>query len=248
MRYTILNWPDLHERPEDEFPSYRPLALTTARLLAQRWPLYVIGTLVVLVIEAAFVLLVHVKGAAYYPQLIAQPLLIAVTTVFIGADATRTFTTAQRWERILERAWAIIVVDMGISFVAGSGLFTAQAGAVSADATNLLYGVLTVLLSGMLVYAEPFIMLENDAHTLTMVPFAILRSMMLAWVNIPRIFALLAVTIGITLIATLAEQTAPVAARAWIEMIVATIFTAPVAALYTVAYLDTLSQERRAIG
>jgi len=210
--------------------------------------LYLTGTLAVLAVEAAFVLFVHVRGAALYPQLIAQPLLIAVTTVFIAGDATSTLTMEQRWHRILERAWAIIIVDMGILFVASSGLFTAQAGATSADGTNLLYGILTVLLAGMLVYAEPFIMLEKDVQTLTLVPFSILRSMMLAWVNISRIFALLAVSIGITLVTILIERGAGAGARVWIEMIVSTVCTAPLAALYTIAYLDTVSQERRTIA
>jgi hypothetical protein len=197
--------------------------------------------------QAAFVLAVHVKAAALYPELIVPPLLITIVIVFIAGDATGTLTVAQRWERILERAWAIIIIDMGITFVGSSGLVTMQAGAHGADAQNLLFGFLAMLLSGMLVYAEPFALVEAEIHALTVIPFAILRSMMLAWVNISRIFALLAVAIAADMISLFIEQKASHAGAVWVEMIVDTLLTAPLAALFTVAYLDTLSIERQTI-
>lgn len=195
-----------------------------------------------------FVTFVPVKFPEIYAELVFPPLVIVVVTVFAGGDATNTLTTAQRWERILERAWAIIVIDVGLSFVNVSGLQAVQA---IGDPMNAILGFLTLLLSGMLVYAEPFAALEKPAQTLTVVPFAILRSMMLGWVNVSRVFALLAVQITVEIIVLLAEQGAPHAGinpRIWVDLLMQTLLAAPLAALFTVAYLDTVSQERRTAG
>lgn len=192
--------------------------------------------------------LVHVKFAELYPQLVGSPLVIVVVTVFIGADATGTMTLRERWERIIERAWAIIVIDVALSFVNISGLESVQPGN---DALNVIFGILTLMLAGMLVYAEPFIALEKETHALSLIPFAILRSMMLAWVNISRIFALLALNmaldIGLMLLSQ-AAQRAGVNAHLWVDMLLPTLLSAPLAALFTVAYLDTLTQERRTLA
>lgn len=201
---------------------------------------------VVFGLQAAFVTFVHMKLAPLYAMLIGPPLAIAVITVFTGADATGTLTLAQRWERIAERAWAIVIIDVGLSFVNASGLQTVQTG----DAVNVVFGFLTLLLSGMLVYAEPFAALENEAQALTIVPFAILRSMMLAWVNISRIFALLAVQVGLDIVVLFAEQGARrvgINGTLWVDLALQTLLTAPLAALFAVAYLDTVSEEHRTL-
>ena len=215
--------------------------------MGQRWLLYLLVCAVVFALQAAFVTFVHVKLADLYAMLVGPPLAIAVITVFVAGDATGTLTIAQRWERIAERAWAIIVIDVGLSFVNASGLQTVQAG----DAMNVVFGFLTLLLSGMLVYAEPFAALESQTQTLTLVPYAILRSMMLAWVNISRIFALLAVQVALDILVLLAEQGARHAGinvTLWVDLALQTLLAAPLAALYAIAYLDTVSQERRTLA
>ncbi len=248
MWYRTLNWPDLNERRDDELPSYRPLALVAARLLARRWLLYLLTCTVVFALQGVFYALVHVKMADFYAELVGTPLVIVVVTVFAGADATNTLTMAQRWERILERAWALIVLDVGLSFVQISGIQTMLLGA--SDAGNTIMGFLTLVLSAMLVYAEPFTALEKDVHTITLLPFAVLRSMMLAWVNVSRIFSLFAVQIAVIIAGILVHQAALKSgadAAVWIGIAFGTFMSAPLAALFTVAYLDTLSQERPTI-
>lgn len=247
-RYRTLNWPDLQEHRNDELPSYQPLAIVTARLLARRWLFYVFVCALVFALQAIFIATVHVKAADFYAQLIGSPLVILVVTVFAGSDATSTLSIAQRWERILERGWALIVIDVGLTFVQLSGFQALMSGA--ADAGNVIMGFLTLLLSAMLVYAEPFIALEKDAQPLTLLPFAILRSMMLGWVNVSRIFSLFAVQIVVIIGGMLVHESALKAGAGtalWVDIAYGTLTTVPLAALYAVAYLDTLSQEKRTL-
>lgn len=247
VRYRTLNWPDLNERRDEDIPSYRPLALVTARLIARRPLLYAATCAAVFGLQLIFYTFVHVKMAEFYAGLIGAPLVIIVVTVFAGGDATNTLTQAQRWERIVERAWAIIVLDVGLSFIQMSGFDAMLPGANSGG--DVIIGFLTLLLSAMLVYAEPFAALENDAQPLTLLPFAILRSMMLAWVNISRVFSLFAIQVTVMIAGIALHQAAvklglnPIV---WCDLPFGTLVEVPLAALYTVAYLDTLSQEKRA--
>jgi hypothetical protein len=218
--------------------------VTAARLFARRWPLYASTALAVFALQATFFLFSGVKHPEVFAELIGSPLIIVVVTVFIGADATNTLTTAQRWERILERAWAIVAIDVGLAFLTDSGVQTLAQG--NADPANILNGVLALLLGAMLVYAEPFAALETEVQALTLVPFALLRSMMLAWVNIPRILALLAIQIAIDVVLVAIEEWLGLGLRAtmW-TMALQTFIAPPLAALFAVAYLDTLSLERK---
>lgn len=194
--------------------------------------------------SVGFALLVHVKGAVLYPELLAPPIIAVIVTVFVGADANNSMTVSQCWARILERAWAIILLDIGMAFVMQSGLVALQTG----DLTNAIFGFLTVLLGGMLIYAEPFAALAGDVQTLTLIPFAVLRSMMLAWVNMSRIFALLAVQIAFYTVYRFAEVKLGIAASFWIDLLVPVFVEAPLAALFAVAYLDTVSEEHRTLA
>jgi hypothetical protein len=221
--------------------------LVTARLLARRWLLYALTCGVVFGLQVAFVAFVHVRGADFYAALVGLPLIVAVVTVFVGADALNTLTLRERWERIVERAWAIIVIDVGLSFVTLGALLILSEGT---DAVDMVLGFLTMLLGGMLAYAEPFAALEEHVQTLMLLPFALLRSMMLAWVNMSRIFALLALQIVVALALHFIDQAAAHAGMRnviTVDLLLQSLVAAPLAALYTVAYLDTLSQERQAL-
>jgi hypothetical protein len=97
----------------------------------------------------------------------------------------------------------------------------------------------------MLLYAEPFACLDEHVRTLTIVPFAVLRSMMLAWVNMSRVFSLIAIQLAVSIIGLLLHSV-KVHDPKWIDMVLVAVTTSPLAVLFTVAYLDTLNQEQQA--
>lgn len=210
----------------------------------RRWPLYVLTTAVVLGLEAAFAVFVHVKAADVYASLVGGPLIAVVVMVNVAADAGGTLPTAgERWSRILERAWIVIVIDVGISFLQIVGDSGLRAGV---GAGNLAAGLLLLLFSGMLVYAEPFVCAESEMPALRAIPLALLRSLTLAWSNISRIFGLLAVQIGVLLAEgylLLAVTPHVRNTTLYVDLPFAAIATALLAALFTVAYLDTYAAE-----
>jgi hypothetical protein len=225
-------------------PSYRPIGLVAARLFARRWLLYLLTSAAVFGMEALFYLYVHVPLSDFYAILIASPLISVVTIVFAGCDALGKLPDArERWGRIIERGWAVVVIDVSLTFL-WSDAFGSVAGNTS-DFLTVTLGVLVLIFIGMLVYAEPYACLEEHVRTLTLVPFAVLRSMMLAWVNMSRVFSLLAIQLAVGVLAALAHAM-KVHDPKWIDLVLVAVTTAPLSVLFTVAYLDTLSQEQQA--
>jgi hypothetical protein len=218
-----------------------------ARLFARRWALYLLTSAVVFGLEALFYAFVHVKGSDLYAAIVASPLISVVATVFSGADAMGILPTArERWSRIVERAWAIVVIDFGVTYIWWIGRAALEGN--GADFGSVLLGMLVLILGAMLVYAEPFVCLEENVRMRTIVFVALLRSMTLAWVNMSRVFSLFAIQLGLGILALLAHDAAHTRGMHdanWIDLAFAAFVTAPVAVLITVAYLDTLSQEQR---
>ncbi len=197
-------------------------------------------------LEAAFYAFVHVRFSDFYAELIGQPLIIVVVTTYAGCDARETLPSpSERWTRILERAWAVIVIDVALSFVSTVGFATMQAG----DFSDFLFGAIVLFLGAMLIYAEPYVCLDDAGALLTMVPFAILRSMMLAWVNMSRIFSLFALELVVMMAEYYVHAGASRAVHdpVWTDMAFSSALAVPLAVLFTVAYLDTLSQERQMV-
>lgn len=197
-------------------------------------------------LEALFYSFVHVKGSDLYAAIVASPLITVVATVFSGADATGILPTArERWSRIIERAWAIVVIDFGITYIWQKG--SAALAASNSDFGAVLLGMLVLIAGAMLIYAEPFVCLEEDVRMRTILFAAVVRSMTLAWVNMSRVFSLFAIQLGLGILALLAHDAAHSKGMHdanWVDLAFAAFITAPVAVLITVAYLDTLSQEQ----
>lgn len=189
----------------------------------------------------------HVRFAEFFAALIGAPLSGCVAMVFSGSDATGMLpANAERWGRVVERAWAIVVIDVGMTYLQLEALQMIAAG--GSDAGSILLGMLALFLVAMLVYAEPFACLEAQVRTRSIVPLALLRSMMLAWTNMSRVFSLFAIQLALSIadiVIVRAASAGGIKDPGWIELLFTAIATVPFAVLVTVAYLDTAAQEQR---
>ena len=207
--------------------------------------LYLVTCAVVFGLEYLFYVNVHVRLSNFFAILIGSPLVTAVVLVNVGADATGTMPSlSERIERIIERTWAILVIDVAIALITRASFESMM----TADAGNIALGTFATFFAAMLVYAEPFAAIESNVQTLTLVPFALLRSLMLAWVNIARIFSLFAIQLVLSIAEIyLLQAIAPKGGRLFdiVDLAYVTVVSAPLAALFAIAYLDTAAQERR---
>lgn len=225
------------------------LAVRAARLLAQRWPLYLVSTVLVLVAETAISLGLRIRFADVVATLVAGPVLVAILNVHLGADgAESALDGLQRWERVLQRLWAVIVIDFIVAVVFGLGL--SQTVAPSGDPSRILTGAFALVLAGALLYADVFACLEEGVSTAALVPFALLRSATLAWQNMSRIFFLLALQIALFLVETYAQIGLARAhvphAQFWATVPLGTLLAVPLTALTVVFYLDAAGREHTA--
>lgn len=221
----------------------RPVTSAALRLIGRRWWLFLLTGICIAALENLFSRYVHVPLAALYAQLIGEPLAIVVVIVFIGCDASESLPGArERWSRILERAWAIVAIDVILSFVNLIGI-----GALAAS--NLIEafeGLGILFLSAMLIYAEPYAALEDPVSQLSLVPYALLRSMMLAWTNGTRVLWAFMLILASAACALYIHD----GAQHWmknpipVDICVQTVLGMLLAALFTVAYLDALLGER----
>lgn len=224
--------------------SYRPIGLVAARLFYRRWYVYLLTSAVVFGIEFAFYTFVRLPHAALYAQLIGSPVIGTVVLVTAGFDAMEGAPAGARIERMIERAWAIIVLDAGLSMLTQAGFVAAGSG----NAADTLLGIAVMFFGAMLVYAEPFAALEPDVAALTILPLAVVRSLTLAWLNMSRVFSLFAIQIALTIVELLLlRAVAPRGGRLFdlTDLAFVALISAPISVLFAVAYLDTLTLERQ---
>ncbi len=224
-------------------PQQAPIAVVAARLIAKRWLLYSACTLVAIALQLLVVHLLNANSrAVMFIELIAAPLVNAVVIVYAGEDDLGTMPLcSQRVERILERAWAIILLDAGLTIVQWISFETMAMG----DIGERLLGVTALFLSTTLLYSEPYAALENEVSPVAVVPFALMRSMMLGWVNVTRICTFFA--IQLLVFAGSSALIVKGGSRSLDYAIVYSTITGAVLWVYfTVAYLRTLKEERAA--
>lgn len=213
-----------------------------ARLFARRWPFYVLTGCAVVAALALVHAFWHFRLADLYGEFIFPPMAGTVVMVWAIGDATGTLPSAAlRWERIIERAWAVLVVDAAQSLL----MLSWNAMMASSSAAGLVGGFCVLVFGGMLVYAEPWICAETDAPPLTLIPSSVVRSMTLAWLNMPRMFGLLALQIGAALLTGLAASALHRGPGFWVSTAIASLLTIVFAIVFSVAYLQTDAEEAR---
>lgn len=217
------------------------------QLLLRRAPLYAATCFVAIAVQTAVAVLSHGDNLAVtFVSCITIPIAEMIVLVNAGADAGGWVADmGLRWERIVERAWAVILIDLAIGITQSAGVAYATVG----DVGLRLQGLFILLMSTMLVYAEPYAALEQDISQITLVPFSLIRSMMLAWVNFPRILVfftiVLASNIGYKLLT--AVQAQPAGLSSAIQMAYNTVISMVLSALFAAAYLDTVAQEKETV-
>jgi hypothetical protein len=219
------------------------------RLCLKRWWFYALMTGAAIAVQSSF-LAIH---GLYAPLLVANtvvlPILVLVIYVFSATDATgEDVPRAARWERILERSWAVILIDIVTSAIIDWTLLAIG----SNDLGIMLLGFFGYALMVLTIYADVNAALEPEVKTLWLIPRAFQRSAVLATSrsSMPLTLALVATNIGLTLIISLVAQLMSTHHVAnvdfWISIPLDTVLTVPFAVLAVVVYLECIAREKAA--
>ncbi|MDQ2679654.1 MAG: hypothetical protein M3Y21_01335 [Candidatus Eremiobacteraeota bacterium] len=192
----------------------------------------------------------HFKHGDILGLLLIAPILVTLVNAGVGSDLCgEQIATYQLFERVLERIWAVIIIDLIVSSLLGAGIAAIGTG----DGLEIVLGLAITLMSGTLLFADVYASTEPKPSMLTILPFSLMRSSALAWQNgnivrICYLIGLQAVFILLTgLLLTLLKQHHMANIEFWANVPISTALTGPFAALFTVVYYDCLARERIAL-
>lgn len=191
--------------------------------------------------QIALALVWRVPHAIEFGSAIALPLLTALVYAFVSADAGETpISESLVWERFLERAWAVIVLDFVLGEVWGAALTYNS----STNFLELVGGLAAFLVTVFTVFADAAAVVDDDVNVWTVIPRSLLRSFVTTWNRTTFVRSLAIVSLGLlvfvaqnALYFVLAAYHAPQAAF-WALIPIETVVTAPIAALTVVVYRD----------
>jgi hypothetical protein len=225
------------------------LVVRAFRLCARRWWFYLAAAVVAIGLQTALLAIHSLREPIVVAVTIVMPILSLVVYVFVGTDATgQEVPRGARWERIFERSWAVIVIDVVITILLSSAI----AGLSTPDATGLLIGVLAYALVMLTIYADVNAALEPKVSALWLVPNAFRRSASLALhrFNIYLTLALVATDMVVSILPQLFASwlaSMHVAnADFWALIPLQTLLQVPFAALVVVVYFECTGREKTA--
>ncbi len=180
--------------------------------------------------------------------LLISPLLAAVVIVNAGADVRGDLeSAAARANRILERLWAIILIQFvqNVLYIFAMNAIGATTGTAFLGA--LFLGAFLFMVLATLMYADIDAGLAPNRTAIALLPCAIHRSITLASRSFSRALVLLGVQVFAQTLISLADlllQSQHVTRPDfWSPLILGTVINVLATAYTTVVYLDNLERE-----
>lgn len=219
------------------------------RLVLRRFGLYAAATAGAIGLQALVAVVARVPHGTDLGSFIVPPILTTLVYAFVSADARREPVPARVvWERFLERAWAVIVIDFVLTYVAAIGL----SGTASADPLDAIVGILAIGLSVVLVFADAAATVDDDVTVWSLIPRAFGRSLVGACRG-PVFLRALAILALQLLVFALENQLYALLthlhvsdAAFWSQVPLLTVAVLPLSALTVLVYLDATADRAAA--
>jgi hypothetical protein len=192
-------------------------------------------------VQIALALVWRVPHALELGQSVAIPLVVTLVYAFVSADSAEApVPESLVWERFLERAWAVIVIDFFVSWL----WTTALLDTASSQPIELIGGIFALILVVLTTFVDASATLDDDVTVWTVIPQALLRGIAVMWnrttfVRGVAIFSmqLLVFVFQLELYYALAALHAP-QALFWSQISLSTIVAPPIAAITAIVYRD----------
>jgi hypothetical protein len=229
--------------------SFGALVALALRLCARRWWFYSIAVLATIGLETAFLALRGLRDPIDVASLIVLPILALIVYVFVGTDATgQDVPPAARWTRVLERSWAVIVIDIVCTLL----LSVAIGGLSVPNGSGLVIGLVAYALVMLTIFADINAALEPNVGSLWLIPGAFARSAVLAThrSNVFLTLSLVATDVLFYIIeGLLASWFSSIHfanALFWANIPLQALLQIPLGALGVVVYLECIAREKAA--
>jgi hypothetical protein len=188
---------------------------------------------------AATVVAIGLEGLIY-AGFVIPPLLTTLVYAFVWADGdAEPPGLGAIWERVLERSWAVLVVDLVTSLI----LAFAQSYILAGDALEMLTGFALFGVSASLVFADTSATVDA-MPVWWMLPGAFWRSVQASMrgPTLPRAIVILGLVLLVALLQAqlydLLQRTHVAAAEFWSQVPLEAASVPPIAALTALVYRD----------
>lgn len=231
-----------------------PLGVLVDRAIeitGRNFKLFATVTLLTLCAQTLLYFFVRGPNGVNLAALALAPLITTIANIRCALDLRAADISAREligWA--FGRLWAVILIDFVFSFAFSEGSF--QMLLSGGDIGAVLTGVLTIVLTSTLAFADVYASIEPQRNALLTLPLAFMRSITLAWQNgnMLRIVMLAVLQVALALVTIMLQQFFELkhihGAVFFANIPVATLFCAPFAVLTTVMYFDCLAREREA--
>ena len=219
------------------------------RSVARHAGVYFATGLVVACLEALIVLRwrANPDTSTFVASLIVEPFFVAIVNAFTFADARGDLSPSATWSRILERSWAVLLIDLLTTLIAVVGLQSL----FTADFFQKLLGSAVLVIAVSMVFADVAAVVVDDAEPWwLLVPRSLGASMAVAWqgVTFARAIIVFALSELLPLPVAAAVQWGLDAshtphASLWARAITVVLLLPVVQALCTYVYLDAIGHE-----
>lgn len=227
--------------------SFARLVKQALVLYGRRGWLYGGTSLLVLAAQILVYFFGHFKHGDFLGALLITPILVTLVNAGVASDRCGERVPARYlFERVLERLWAVIIIDLIVTSILGAGADALNTG----DALGILLGLAILFMGGTLFFADVYASTEPKPSMLTILPLSFMRSSALAWQNgnILRVCYLIgsqaAVALLITLLGIVLKHEHAANTEFWANLPLSTLSAGPFAALFTVVYYDCIARER----
>ena len=220
--------------------SFLGLIGLSVRLTLRRWPLYSAAVVVAFGIQAAATFLWRSQAGIEVSSDVALPLLTALVYARVWGDSNENIPSQVVWERFLERAWAVIVIDFLVSWLFERALVLGAAPTIVEQLGVFLAYTLVLFI----IFADAGATIDDGVTVWSVIPLAIARSALVTLnpITFARALVLFCINVGVAL-AQFALYSALVHDRVgqalfWSTVPLATVVQPPIAALTLLVYQD----------
>jgi hypothetical protein len=211
--------------------------------LRRRFAIFVPAIAVALLVQALVAVVARVNHGTEVGEAVVLPVLTTLTYAFVAADARGVPLDARSiWERFLERAWAVIVIDFFLTIVSGIGL----TASIAQNPLDVAVGTAVFVFCALLVFSDASATIDDDATVWSVIPRSIANSVRTAWnrrtfVRALAIFSLQLVAFAVQIgLSAWFVQAHVRDGDFWSQVPLLTIVTPPLAALTALVYVDAV--------
>ena len=199
--------------------------------------------------EALIVFNWHPKPplAEYVASVIIEPFFVAIVTAFTYADVRGDLSAGATWSRVLERSWAVLIIELLVQLITAIGFQSISA----TDVFDKLLGAGVLIVAVSLIFASVHAIVVDDAEPWwLLVPRSLGASMAVAWQGIAFARALIVFMLNallpelLTIVVQNALQVRHVPeALFWANAVSVLLLLPLVQAFCTFVYLDAIGYE-----